>query len=145
MSVQRLHILNPKELATLTEFLLYRHGDLGAVPVHPTGEHDDPVRPARPLQRHQVQAVPLGALQRQLVDVDHGRIVLHGGRVLVSAFDIRNSILGEKTTSPKYVTDSPSGPGQPFVDNEIQGGASGQRLGWVGLDLGCSTILMGSR
>ena len=34
---------------------------------------------------------------------------------------------------------------QPVVRSchiNLQGGASGQRLGWVGLDLGCSTILM---
>ena len=27
--------------------------------------------------------------------------------------------------------------------NNIQSGASGERLGWVDLDLGCSTILLG--
>ena len=66
---------------------LHRHGGAGAVPVHPAGVDDDPVQPARPLQRHQVQEVPLGALQLQLVDVDHGRLLLHGGRVLVSTFE----------------------------------------------------------
>ena len=29
------------------------------------------------------------------------------------------------------------------VEVEVQSGASGERLGWVKLDLGCSTILLG--
>ena len=67
----------------------YRHCGAGAVTVHPAGDDDDSVRPARPLQRHPLQEVPLAALQRQLVDLDHGSLILHGGSVLVSAFDFR--------------------------------------------------------
>ena len=32
-----------------------------------------------------------------------------------------------------------------FKVNALQGGPSSQRLGWDGLDWGCSTILIGSR
>ena len=75
---------------------LRRHGGAGAVPVHPAGVDDDPVQPARPLQRHPLQEVPLAALQRQLVDLDHGSLILHGDSVLVSTLEPAFMVHGYK-------------------------------------------------
>ena len=71
----------------------HRHCRTGAVPVHPAGDDDDPLQPGRPLQRRPLQALPLGALQRQLVDMDHGSRILHGGGILVSTCELQGDPL----------------------------------------------------